>query len=74
MGINELGFKEENGVEIVIISKISGIIECFLDQNSNGKYFIYQKNAEVMLYPEDYGYIPLETKKEIYLKPKETLT
>lgn len=73
MGIKELGFKEENGLDIVIISKKTGDAECFLEQKKNGKYFIYQTNAEEILYPEDYGYILSETKKEIYLRPKETL-
>jgi len=72
MGITELGFKEEDGMEIIIISKKIGKIECFLEQKKSGKYFIYQKEAEMMLYPEDYGYSPTETKKEIYLKPNGT--
>jgi len=73
MGITELGFKEENGTEIIIISKKVGKIECFLEQKKNGKYFIYRKDVELILYPEDFGYVPSQTKREIYLKPNGTL-
>lgn len=73
MGINELGFKEEDGSEIIISKKIGGV-GYFLGMTNNGKHFIYRKDSEAMLYPEDYGYFPIETKKEIYLRPKETLS
>lgn len=73
LGINEFGFAEQNGTDIIVIFKKIGKVEYFLGKKASGRYFIYRKDLEAIFYIDESDYYPIETKEEIYLKPKKTL-
>lgn len=70
MKIKEIGFIEKDNGDIIVISKTVSGVECFFEKKASGKYFIYRRDAEAIIYPEDFGYIPYKINKDLYLKQK----